>query len=288
MEYLTRTINVCLFAATLSCAVYSVAEESPDSDKPQTNSNSRDGYYLSVGIGHRIFESPLREEINGFQVVFNSRYQWNGLFVELGFDPTSDKNLPAVGYNFYNTDHWNFDLITASTDGRHEFNYRVDGEAKLIFSETTRGTGLRAQGSWGNTSLQVIALPYFHEEFTSHSAVEYASLWAGHRWQIKNWSVNGLVGAKYRSRGLTDYLYGVTESEADKVVDAYEPSSSIDYTAQIDFTYPISKKLVFQIYSSHTVYSDEALNSPMVKLARKWDDRPEKRSEFGILLNYVF
>ena len=97
-----------------------------------------------------------------------------------------------------------------------------------------------------------------------------------------------MVGAKYRSSSLMNYGFGVTESEADKVVGAYEPSSGVDYTAQIDLTYPISKNLLFQIYSSYTQYSDEILHSPIIKLVRKSDNRPEKDQVFGVLVQYVF
>lgn len=290
MNYLHNKISAFLLTAIFTtCTAYSFAEPAQSEDKPQEASkNSRDGYYLSVGAGYRNLESPGREAINGWQLVFNGRYQWKGLFAELALDPSSAKNLPAVGYNFYSTDHWSLDLIGASTAERVRFNYQVDGEAKQISSELPRGVGFRAIGSWGNTLLQVVALPYFHEDLQSDSAVDYASLWLGHRWQIKNWSVNGLVGAKYRSGGLMNYHFGVAESEADEVLDAYEPSAGIDYTAQIDLTYPVSKNVLFQVYSRGTIYSDEFLNSPMVELSRKWGDRPEKEHEFGVLLNYVF
>ena len=290
MNYSHNVISAFLLTATLvSCAGYSIAEEIQNKDEQkEDNKNSRDGYYLSIGAGYRNHESPGFGEINGLQVVFKGRYQWKGLFAELAINPTSAKSLPAVGYNFYSTDHWNLDLIGAGTAERVQFNYQVDGETKYISSESPRGVGFRAIGSWGNTVLQLVALPYFHEDFQSNSAVDYASLWLGHRWQIKNWSVNGLIGAKYRSSGLMNYHLGVGENEADEVLDAYEPASGIDYTAQIDLTYPVSKNILFQIYSRGTIYSDEFLNSSMVELVRVRGDRPEKGQEFGVLLNYVF
>jgi MipA family protein len=262
MNYPRNIISTFLFTATLaSCAGYSLAEDVRNEDEQQqTNKNTRDGYYLSIGAGYRNLESPLRKEINGLQVVFNG------------------------GYNFYSTDHWNLDLIGAITDGRLELNYQVDGEARQISSDPTRGVGFRALGSWGNTVLQLVALPYVHEDFQSNNAIDYASLWLGHRWQIKNWSVNGLVGAKYRSSNLTNYQVVVDE----RLVNAYQLSSGVDYTAQIDLTYPISKNVLFQIYSKHTQFSDESLNNPLTKLTRKWENRPEKEHEFGILFNYVF
>jgi len=290
MTYLHNKISAFLLTAIFTtCTAYSFADEAQSEDKPQqANKNSRDGYYLSIGAGYRNLESPGREEVNGWQVVFNGRYQWKGLFAELALDPSSAKSLPAVGYNFYTTDHWNLDLIGAGTAERVEFNYHVNGEAKQISSKSPRGVGFRAIGSWGNTLLQVIALPYFHEDFQSNSEVDYASLWLGHRWQIKNWSVSGLVGAKYRSAGLMNYHFGVAESEADAVLNAYEPSSGIDYTAQIDLTYPVSKNVLFQVYSRGTIFSDEFLRSPIIGAPREFHGRPEKEHEFGVLLNYVF
>lgn len=288
MNYPHNKISRFLFAAILLLSTgVSFAEEVLQEDS--VIENDRDGYYLSIGAGYRNHESPLRDIDDGFQVVFKGRYQWHGAFVEIGSDPSSEKSLPAIGYNFYNTDHWNFDLIAAITDGGGRVSYEIEGETKYVSSDQTRGAGFRALGSWGDTMLQLVALPYINEDLRSDSAIDYASLWVGHRWQIKNWSLNGLVGAKYRSSGLLDYHFGITEgSEANAVLDAYQPGSGVDYTAQIDLTYPVSKNLLFQIYTRHTTYSDEILNSPIIKGVRQFHGRPEKEQEFGILFNYVF
>lgn len=288
MKKPSKTISAFLIVLiTTPTASYSFSEESQYAEKQQTE-NSRDGYYLSIGAGYVNLESPITEKKDGFRGVFSGRYQWKGFFAEAAIDASRDKNLPALGYNFYNTEHWSLDAIWAVTEVATLFKYSIDGEAKQIYAQAPRGVGVRAQGAWGNTFLQAIALPYYHEEFRTDSAIEYASLWAGHRWQIKNWSLNGLIGAKYRSSGLLDYKFGVTESEADAFVSAYQPSSGIDYTAQIDLTYPVTKNMLFQMYSRHLHYSDEVLDSPMVKITRKYDNRPEQEREFGILLNYVF
>lgn len=290
MNYFRNIISTFLLSAALaSCAGYSLAKDVVNEDEQKkTNKNSRDGYYFSIGAGYRNQETPGFGEINGLQLVFNGRYQWNGLFAELALNPSSAESLPALGYNFYSTDYWSLDLIGVGTSERVQFEYQVDGEVKRVSSGSPRGVGFRAIGSWGNTLLQVVALPYIYEDFKSNSAVDYASLWLGHRWQIKNWSVNGLVGAKYRSGGLMNYHFGVAESEADEVLEAYEPSAGIDYTAQIDLTYPVSKNVLFKIYSKSTIYSDEFLNSSVVELVRKAHNRPERGQEFGVLLNYVF
>lgn len=291
MDYFKRNASALLFATALSAYTgYSVADESQPKDQQQSYKNSRDGYSLSVGLGYMNIESPtaIEEKFDGFKVVIDGRYQWKGLFVELANYRARSKNLPAAGYNFYSTEHWNLDVIAAAATARGEFNYYVDGQAKQISDETTRGFGFRAQGSWGNSVVQIVALPYFHEDFRSNSAVDYASLWVGHRWQIRNWSLNGLLGAVYKSSGLLDHQYGVTEGEADKIVWAYEPSSGIDYTAHIDLSYPVSKNILFQIYSRHTQYSDAVLDSPLTERARQWEGRPETEREFGVLLNYVF
>lgn len=281
-----KTISAFLLTL-ITASSYSLAEDNQSKDK-QTDKNNRDGYYLSIGAGYINLESPTAEKIDGFRVVFNGRYQWHGFFAEAAIDTSRDKNLPALGYNFYNTEHWSLDAIFALTGGDLRFKYYIDGEAKQISAQPPRGVGLRAQGSWGNTFVQAIALPYYHEKFRTDSTIEYASLWAGHRWQIKNWSLSGLVGAQYQSSGLLDHQWGVTETEADDFVSAYQPSSGIDYTAQIDLTYPITKNVLFQMYSRHLLYSDEMLDSPMVKKIREYHGRPEQEREFGILLNYVF
>lgn len=293
MSCLHRKISTFLLTSILtSCAGHSLAEDIESDDKPkQDSSDNRDGYRLSLGLGHMNSESPMYDDEgrDGMRLVIDARYQWKGLFAELAFNGVSgEKNLTSIGYNFYSTEHWNLDLIAAAVTGRSEFNYEVDGEIKHISGEATRGVGIRAQGAWGNSIVQMVALPYFHEDFRSNSAVDYASLWVGHRWQVKNWSVNGLLGAVYKSSGLLDHHFGVTESETDEIVWAYEPSSGIDYMAHIDLSYPVSKNILFQVFSRYTLYSDAAMDGPLIELAREWDDRPENEHEFGVLLNYVF
>lgn len=290
MNYSYNKISTFLLTAILaSCASYSLAGED-SSENQQASKPGRDGYSLTIALGYVNIESPLRieEEIDGLRVAIDGHYQWNGFFVELANDPARDKNLSSVGYNFYSSDHWNLDLIAAAATGRVEFNYMVDGEARQISSDPTTGIGFRAQGAWGNSIVQMVTLPYISKDVQSNGAVGYASLWVGHRWQVKNWSVNGLLGAVYQSGGLLNHQYGVTETEADEIVWAYETSSGIDYTAHIDLTYPLSKNILFQVYSRYTQYSDEVLDSPLIALARKWEDRPEAEHEFGVLLNYVF
>lgn len=290
MKYLHNKISTFLIIAiSVSSPSYSLAEEVGNSnERKQTKKNSGDGYFLSVGIGYVSQESPLTEETNDLQLVFSGRYQWKGLFAEIASDPSRDNVLPAVGYNFYSTDHWNLDVIAAATDGGTRLNYQVAGESREISSGSTRGAGFRATGAWGNTLLQLAVLQSISEDFRSDSAIDYGSVWLGHRWQVKNWSVSGLVGATYRSSGLTDHLFGVTESEADELLKEYQPPSGIDYTAQIDLTYPVRNNLIFQMYSKHTKYSDAVLDSPIIEVVREFDNRPEKGLEFGILLNYVF
>jgi MipA family protein len=297
MSYLHRKTNTLLFSALLTfCSGYSLADDTGNDDKPKQNrSDNRDGYSLSIGLGYMNYESPLYggEEGDGVWLVIDGRYQWKGLFAELALNGVSgDKNLPAIGYNFYSTDHWNLDFIAAVVSGRSEFNYVYDGQVKQISGEPTKGVGFRAQGSWGNSIVQMVALPYIYDgeekDFGSDSAVDYASLWVGHRWQVKNWSVNGLLGAVYKSSGLLDHQLGVTGGEADGIVWAYEPSSGVDYTAHIDLSYPVSKNILFQMYSRYTQYSDAILDSPLIELSREAGNRPENEHEFGVLLNYVF
>lgn len=290
MIYLYSVMRTVLLALMLvSYASYSFAEEALTEDKlQQDDKNSRDGYYFSIGTGYWNYESPLREELNGLAFVINGRYQRNGFFVELANGSSGTSNLPTLGYNFYGTEHWNLDLLYAITDGTGEFSYEMDGKTHEMSTLPISGVGFRALGSWGNTTLQLVGLNSFNSEFRSDTAVDYAALWLGHRWQIKNWSLNGLVGAKYRSSDLMNYSFGVTEREADKIVSAYETSSGVDYTAQIDLTYPIRKNVLFQIYATHTQFSDEMLHSPIIKLLSKSENRPEKEQTFGILLHYVF
>ncbi len=153
MNYLHNKISAFLLTAILTtCTAYSVAEETqPEGKSQQTDINSRDGYYLSIGTGLGSYESPLREEQNGLILAINGRYQWKGFFAELGIGSSGSfgpPSLTTLGYNFYGTEHWSFDALYAITDGTGELSYEVDGEAKQLSRLPISGVGFRALGSW--------------------------------------------------------------------------------------------------------------------------------------------
>ncbi len=252
-------------------------------------SDNNDGGQLSVGVGVAHKESPLSDDYDGAKLFLSGRYQWQGFFVELSTGPTSDKALPAIGYNFYNTEHWGFDLINTIPDGDITFRSRSEEEgARTRFRDRTVGAGLRALGSWGNTSLQAMALPYYNEDFQSDSLIHYASFWLDQRWQFNKWNLNGLLGAKYRSTGLMNYKWGINASDGDTFLPDYKATSGIDYTLELDLSYPLSKNIVFLSYVRGTEFSKSMMESPITKSVREFNGRPKREFELGLSISYVF
>lgn len=247
-----------------------------------------DAGYLELGLGYRTTESPLYESDSGIRASIRGRYQWHGLFVEYSSEWDGAYGIPAVGYNFYNSESWSLDVINAITSGDASFRYRLDGETKHLFRERVVGSGVRLTGSWGSSIFQVQALPYFNEDFSRESLLPYASALVGHRWRLKNWSLSGSIGARYQSAGYLNYYHGIDATQADALLPEYTASAGVDLSAKIALTYPLTRHWVFETSLSRTLYANTITNSPIVKALRSIEDRPGQATLFGIQLKYVF
>ena len=251
-----------------------------------TASDNNDGGFLKVGYGYKHEVSPYQDEVNGGSLFVNGRYQWSGFFVEAFYGANQRNEGLSVGYNFVNTEHWNFDINTVKAHG--EINVVIGDEDKLLVQQydDTDMLGLRATGFYDQTTIQFLIAPYSFN--SSYDDGIYASAWLGQSWQLKNWEFHASLGLEYRSEEIMDYYYGISSAQATKHLGQYNPSAGIDATAQISLSYPISQPLVFESYLKYTDYSDGVENSPVISLLSTIDGRSDKKTEFGLLISYVF
>lgn len=242
--------------------------------------------HFSLGLGYAYQKGPLRQAVSDPTIFFSGRYQWRGLFAEFANGTSGAQTPPTVGYNFHNSDHWNFDAIVAWTDLGTSFKGNFNGEYQNLSTDSSAGLGLRATGAYGDYTLQLVALSQSDNDMEEGY---FGAAWLARNWQLKNWSIQGLFGAQYRSEEVMDYYFGVSERDAGNgFFPAYNAEAGTRYTVQLDASYPISQHWVFQTYTRHTEFSKSAKDSPLMVFLTEHVGRPESELEFGLLINYVF
>ena len=277
----SKLLSLAIMATLSSAAVFSSPAQSEEQE-PWV-----DGY-LKVGYGFKYQKSPYYSEESGGSLFLSGRYQIKpGFFIEASHGANELDQGVNIGFNFFNTDTWSFDLMTVRGHGENSYHFGNNGETVLI--ETRKSTnmlGVRSTGSFGRSTVQLTVAPYsFNDRYDN---AVYASLWGSHSWQLKNWQINAAIGAEYRSRGMLDYYYSTNEAMENFGMPSYQASSGINLLSQIGVSYPISENVLFESYARYKHLSSSISDFPVMRLASQFEDRQKHETEFGILVSYVF
>lgn len=305
---LHHTILNFTLALLIFCAVPCVADNNTTSSHVKDEQGAG---FLKLGVGFKSRSSPYSQEKNGYATFIDGRYQWqNGVYVEysngkneLNQDENGGAELNqglSFGYNFYNTEHWNFDLNISQAHGKLGLGFIDDVNSERSFFIRTKMTdmlGLRATGNYSQTRVQFIVAPYsFNSEYDDGL---YASLWLAQSWQIKNWEVYASLGAQYRSEEIISYYYELPEARsktgfadyntAVNNFDHYHASAAVNLTMQVGLSYPISENWLFESFIKYSNVSDSITDSPVMFLLVTSEGKFSKHiSEAGLLFSYVF
>lgn len=254
--------------------------------EPVERSRTESSGHLSLGIGYVSSRSLFQGEQAIGRLFISGRYQWKGLFVEYTDVPSGDRGIPTIGFNFYSSDHWYYDVVAAGTDHAHSYRLYLNGEIKMSHArDQSSGSGFRATGAYGDNTLQFVVLPLMHGK---HDSGYYASAWLARDWQLKNWTFQGVLGAQYRSEEIMDYYYGYSEAEGKGFFPAYEAKAGTHYSLQLDASYPLSRHWVVHHYVRHVEYPRSIKDSPLSQFLMEYLDRPSGETEVGVLINFVF
>lgn len=246
------------------------------------------GGFLKVGYGYKFESSPYEDEISKGSLFVSGRYQidW-GLFVEAAFGANELQQGLSYGYNFYNTESWNFDLMTLRAHGDTTLVVTNQNEDVSLFKQNdTDMIGFRATGYYGQTRLQFIAAPYSLNDNVEDAF--YASAWLAHSWQVKNWEIQAMTGVQLRSAEILDHYYGTPDVLVGESLPEYEAGSGLDYTAQIGVAYPLTENILFESYFRYTKVSSAVTDSPFIQQITMQPNRSDNVTEFGVLFSYVF
>jgi len=288
-------ISGLLLGAVLLNPVSSYAEEAKVDSGDE---NSRSGGYLKIGYGYKYEETPFHDKKDGGALFLSGRYQFeNGIYIEASHGANELSIGNSVGYNFYNTEHWSFDLHGMQAHGSTEMGFgfnngnseNTDIEILHMDGKYTRMLGLRTTGTYDQATIQFIFAPYsFNDEYDDGI---FASAWIGRSWQLKNWELHALVGVTYRSEEINNYYYSTSDeiiAKNEPQLGPYQADGGFDVVTQVGVSYPVSKNVLFESYLRYTDVSDEVSQSPVMRAFSKIDGRAENVTEFGFLFSYVF
>ena len=218
--------------------------------------------------------------------------RWNGFFYE---NPgRSQENVDglfsgdAIGYNFYNSEHWAWDLYGVHAFGKGERVFQSDEERLILRKDSNYRVGVRATGYYSDYLAQIIATPI---SLGSDIDGFTASMSLRRTWLVKNWNFYGTIGINYQSADIVDYYWGVTEQESqlikqvlgnpDAPFDPYEAKGGFFGVGELGFEYPLSENLVFGGFVTTVARADSVIDSPVT-----FDGRTV--STAGLSMTYVF
>ena len=226
------------------------------------------------------------------------RAQWKGFFIEQPgrsqekVDGQFSGN--SLGYNFYNSENWAYDLYAVRSSGSIRYGFRSPDDTITFERRSDYRVGVRATGYFEGFFTQFIATP-----LSLRSEIGGVELSASVRqnWQLRNWNIYNSIGVRYRSKEIIDHYYGVNDELSQEFVDfvqvdpnaenlaayfaPYEGKAGISVNGEVGFEYPITEHWVFGGFFQYAVASDGAKDSPLFI-----GDRV--RNAFGLSVTYVF
>jgi len=275
-----------------------IINSAPLKADPDQADNDLSGGFFKIGYGYKFEQNPYEPEKNGLALFLSGRYQMeNGLFIEASYGAHKLKEGLNIGYNFYNTPNWSFDITTVQAF----FDTTIVGSDDLeipgqpgtferitvrVEEDESEMLGLRATGNFGQTSLQFVFAPFLLGN--EYDDGIYSSLWLTQSWQARNWEIYASVGAEYRSEEIIAHYFEPTIELQSVGFSAYDADGGFDFTAQVGTSYPISENILFESYVRYTEIADSITDSPIIRVTSQIPGRDKSSTEVGILFSYVF
>lgn len=272
-------------------AANTIAKSTPENttllntEKSEEDDSGQLQGYFKVGYGYKVERGPYEDDVDDMSLFINGRYDWHGFFIESFYGANERDQGVSIGYNFYNTPSWSFDVNTVLAHGELKAEVYNDEQSLIQQSDSTTMLALRATGQFGDTSIQLTGSPY---SFNDENDGYFAAAWLSKAWYAKNWEIFTSVGVKYYSEEFLEYYYEISPEEAIDQFSEYSPGAGFDVIGQVSASYPISERWLFESYVKYTDISDEILANPIMDYASGLSVRDKNITEFGILVSYVF
>lgn len=255
-----RTVLSGLLLIFLLCLVLQTsiaADLSRNLREGRTDVENRNGGYLELGAGYEYRDLPI-VGINSsvISLQFGLHAEWNGAFLDISAESFSGFQL---GYNFYNNGWLSVDVLGAVTEVAINDDLSEDLEP-LRNRDAGINLGFRATASRGDNMFQ---FEMFRDISNDHGG-HVLSSFAGRTWFYRNWNLHAIVGGRYWSEDVMDYVVGVRPDEANERFPVYRPPSGFALVAELGATYPIAENWVFRGTLSRWKSSSGLSDSPFI------------------------
>ncbi len=243
-------------------------------NKGEPNPISENGGFFEIGIsaisGQSAFVHDRRDTnksaFSGLSLAISGGYRYKRAFIEAGRANIDGLNL---GFSLWQNQQWSVDFLAANIAGRVTSDSDEDPpavteaekNAEILDRDTLIiAAGVRATRYFDNNRIAQFRLA---SDYYENNGMQ-ASLRFGQKWQLGNWSWTGLIGAKYTSRRINNYLVGITADEATVRFPEYVAKGSVALEFELDVRYPLTRKLVFASRFAYKAHPEEITDSPLV------------------------
>jgi len=207
-----------------------------DIQNPEASVVSKNGGFLEIGISTTLARRIDRREnpeddggsTVGIGLTLSAGYRYEGLFFE-----ASESGLDGLnfGVTLFETDRWSVDVLLANIDGRITLESdeppppTTEAERNSAILERDNlfvAAGTRVTGYFGDNIVQFRLVSDWH----GGNGV-LGSARVGRHWQVGNWNMRAIVGARFNSREFNNYVFGVSSEEQSERFTQYSAGSAV-------------------------------------------------------------
>lgn len=233
-----------------------------------------EGNHLEVGLGLLAADGPkfhgVDDRILRWTAILNGRYEWKGLFAEVG---GSDRL--GLGYALVDNPTWSLELLLNT----HHGGTRHEGMWKLLDTRADRVAGLRLTANSGDYVWQAHAW----KDVSGHHDGYGGSLQLGRAWQAGNWNLHALAGVNFGSARVMNYFHGVSAEQAAATgLAAYRAGSGVSLAAEVGASYPLARNWVLRSTLRVGRLADSAADSS------RWREKQSHSSSVMLGISHVF
>jgi len=207
----------------------------------------------------------------GIEVLLNGMFEWRGFFGEVIVESFGGLTF---GYRLHQSDSRNFEIVFSNTlpdltPDTAGFESIEDRDADLV-------AGFRSSFYFPKSIVQLSLLGDVSDR---HGGFTAAAQW-GRFWQVRNWNLHAIAGARFFSENLTDFYFGIRPDEVSELTPLYTAGSGLMTELEFGATLPLSQDWIFRSSVQFFRLPDAIVDSPLT-LGRS-------AYVFSNSINYVF
>ncbi len=251
-----RFVQISLLIGLLSCSMAYATDIARDVRGGREDETIEQGGYFelsfSAGYDGLPVVSPKPTFLN---ISIGGHYRFKRFFI----DAFAESYEIQFGLNAYSGSLWSVDVLAAASEQGidSEFSDELKSFAERPGSLSA---GIRATGYLGSYIVQFEALDDVSDTHDGH----LLSAFIARQWLVRNWNFHALLGGRYQSANVVDYLFGVDADEVTERFAAYQAVAGTTYVTELGFSYPLNEYWIFRGTGRWYELPDSIANSPFI------------------------